>query len=659
MKIEKILDSKNLIEDLDEKQLTTIGDEVVTGFDIDVASRKPWEEDIDRWTKLALQISKEKTYPWRGASNVKYPLLATACLQFAARAYPSLVPSDGNVVKFKVIGYDNDGQKAIRAERLSKHMSYQIMFEMDTWEEDMDKLLFSLPIVGTMFKKTYWDSIKQKNCSALIWPKNLVVNYWSKSLEDSERVTEWFELSPRKLKERQLQGLYRDIDLGAPTNSLVFDNEIKGTTQIRMDEDNITPYLILESHTYIDLDKDGYKEPYIVTVEYSSRKVLRIVPRFTDKDVLVGDNNKVITIVPTEYYTKYSFIPNPDGGFYDIGFGRLLGTINASVDTIINQLIDAGSLGNLQAGFIGKGLRIKLGESSFRPGEWKAVNATGDDLKKQILPLPVNPPNQVLFDLLQYLVQSGRDLASVAEIFVGKMPGQNTPATTTMASIEQGMKVFTAVYKRIFRSLTNEFRKLYKLNSTYLNPETVVAVLDSPVQQAEYDGPPDDVFPGADPAAVSNQEKQQKAQVLLQLLGVGTVNPMVVTKYVMEAHEIPQPDTFLMEQQPQPDPKMEEMKMKAQLEQQKAQAKIEMDKVKMQLEMASGAQKMQLEKQAKELELQFKYLEHVLTSRVSAQQAQQSMQQSELDHALNMRRSEEVHQQQMKMKPKEGNNTKQ
>lgn len=659
MKIEKILDSKNLIEDLDEKQLTTIGDEVVTGFDIDVASRKPWEEDIDRWTKLALQISKEKTYPWRGASNVKYPLLATACLQFAARAYPSLVPSDGNVVKFKVIGYDNDGQKAIRAERLSKHMSYQIMFEMDTWEEDMDKLLFSLPIVGTMFKKTYWDSIKQKNCSALIWPKNLVVNYWSKSLEDSERVTEWFELSPRKLKERQLQGLYRDIDLGAPTNSLVFDNEIKGTTQIRMDEDNITPYLILESHTYIDLDKDGYKEPYIVTVEYSSRKVLRIVPRFTDKDVLVGDNNKVITIIPTEYYTKYSFIPNPDGGFYDIGFGRLLGTINASVDTIINQLIDAGSLGNLQAGFIGKGLRIKLGESSFRPGEWKAVNATGDDLKKQILPLPVNPPNQVLFDLLQYLVQSGRDLASVAEIFVGKMPGQNTPATTTMASIEQGMKVFTAVYKRIFRSLTNEFRKLYKLNSTYLNPETVVAVLDSPVQQAEYDGPPDDVFPGADPAAVSNQEKQQKAQVLLQLLGVGTVNPMVVTKYVMEAHEIPQPDTFLMEQQPQPDPKMEEMKMKAQLEQQKAQAKMEMDKVKMQLEMASGAQKMQLEKQAKELELQFKYLEHVLTSRVSAQQAQQSMQQSELDHALNMRRSEEVHQQQMKMKPKEGNNTKQ
>lgn len=659
MKIEKILDSKNLIEDLDEKQLTTIGDEVVTGFDIDVASRKPWEEDIDRWTKLALQISKEKTYPWRGASNVKYPLLATACLQFAARAYPSLVPSDGNVVKFKVIGYDNDGQKAIRAERLSKHMSYQIMFEMDTWEEDMDKLLFSLPIVGTMFKKTYWDSIKQKNCSALIWPKNLVVNYWSKSLEDSERVTEWFELSPRKLKERQLQGLYRDIDLGAPTNSLVFDNEIKGTTQIRMDEDNITPYLILESHTYIDLDKDGYKEPYIVTVEYSSRKVLRIVPRFTDKDVLVGDNNKVITIVPTEYYTKYSFIPNPDGGFYDIGFGRLLGTINASVDTIINQLIDAGSLGNLQAGFIGKGLRIKLGESSFRPGEWKAVNATGDDLKKQILPLPINPPNQVLFDLLQYLVQSGRDLASVAEIFVGKMPGQNTPATTTMASIEQGMKVFTAVYKRIFRSLTGEFRKLYKLNSTYLNPETVVAVLDSPVQQAEYDGPPDDVFPGADPAAVSNQEKQQKAQVLLQLLGVGTVNPMAVTKYVMEAHEIPQPDTFLMEQQPQPDPKMEEMKMKAQLEQQKAQAKMEMDKVKMQLEMASGAQKMQLEKQAKELELQFKYLEHVLTSRVSAQQAQQSMQQSELDHALNMRRSEEVHQQQMKMKPKEGNNTKQ
>lgn len=654
MKLEKILESDNLANDLKEDRLIDIGNSVVEGFDIDLQSRKPWEVDIERWTKLALQISQEKTFPWRGASNVKYPLLATACMQFAARAYPSLVPSDGQIVKCKTIGYDSTGEKAIRAERISKHMSYQIMYEMDSWEEEMDKLLLTLPIVGTIFKKSYWDSVKQKNHSCLVWPRNLVVNYWASSLEEAERVTEWFALSKRKLKERQLQKIYKEEELGDPSNVVGQENTVLSSSQVMADDTETKPYIILEQHTYLDLDEDGYKEPYVVTVEYGTRKVLRIVPRFSAKEVMVNDSNTVVAIRPIEYYTKYSFIPNPDGGFYDIGFGRLLGTINDSVDTIINQLIDAGTLNNLQAGFIGKGLRIKMGEANFRPGEWKAVNATGDDLKKQILPLPVNPPNQVLLDLLQYLVQSGRDLASVAEIFVGKMPGQNTPATTTMASIEQGMKVFTAVYKRIFRSLTKEFRKLYKLNADYLNPETVVSILDQPVQQAEYEGDPNDIFPAADPAAVSNQEKQQKAQVLMQLIGLGTINPMAVTQYVLEAHEIPQPEKFLMEPQPQQDPKMQEMQMKAQLEQQKAQMKMEMDKVKMQMQLAEGAQKMELEKKAKEMELQFKYLEHMLDSRVAAHQAQQSLQQSEIDHAMSLRRSEEVHKQQISQKPKEG-----
>jgi chaperonin GroES len=657
MKIQKLLELDNIASKLDKDELEKIGRDVVEGYESDLQSREPWEKDIQKWTELALQISKEKTYPWPKASNVKYPLLATAAMQFAARAYPSLVPSDGKIVKVAIVGYDPQGEKTDRAERLGKHMSYQVMNEMDDWEEDMDKLLLSLPIVGTIFKKTYWNSAKQKNHSCLVFPKNLVVNYWAKSLEDAERKTEWFELSPRKIKEKQLLGIYRDdVDLATATSHAFPEDKIKDVTQRVSKDDETTPYLILEQHTYLDLDKDGYSEPYIVTVEYTSRSVLRIVARFTAADVKQNDKDQVISIEPLEFYTKYSFIPNPDGGFYDIGFGRLLGTINASVDTIINQLIDAGTLSNLQAGFLGKGLRIKMGESKFQPGEWKTVNATGDDLKKQILPLPVNPPSEVLMNLLQYLVQSGRDLASVAEIFVGKMPGQNTPATTTMASIEQGMKVFTAVYKRIYRSLTKEFRKLYKLNRQYLDPKEYIAALDVEIQQSDYLGDENDVVPGADPAAVSNQEKQQKAQVLLQAMGLGTLNVMEVTKYLLAAHEIPALEKFLQEPQPQPDPKMEEMKMKAQIEQQKAQSKMQLDQIKMQITMAEGEQKLKLEQQLNEMELKFKYMEHALEAQMAASKASQDMQIAGADHAANMIRTQQSHMQQMEIQKEQAKN---
>jgi len=657
MKIQKLLELDNIASKLDKDELEKIGRDVVEGYESDLQSREPWEKDIQKWTELALQISKEKTYPWPKASNVKYPLLATAAMQFAARAYPSLVPSDGKIVKVAIVGYDPQGEKTDRAERLGKHMSYQVMNEMDDWEEDMDKLLLSLPIVGTIFKKTYWNSAKQKNHSCLVFPKNLVVNYWAKSLEDAERKTEWFELSPRKIKEKQLLGIYRDdVDLATATSHAFPEDKIKDVTQRVSKDDETTPYLILEQHTYLDLDKDGYSEPYIVTVEYTSRSVLRIVARFTADDVKQNDKDQVISIEPLEFYTKYSFIPNPDGGFYDIGFGRLLGTINASVDTIINQLIDAGTLSNLQAGFLGKGLRIKMGESKFQPGEWKTVNATGDDLKKQILPLPVNPPSEVLMNLLQYLVQSGRDLASVAEIFVGKMPGQNTPATTTMASIEQGMKVFTAVYKRIYRSLTKEFRKLYKLNRQYLDPKEYIAALDVEIQQSDYLGDENDVVPGADPAAVSNQEKQQKAQVLLQAMGLGTLNVMEVTKYLLAAHEIPALEKFLQEPQPQPDPKMEEMKMKAQIEQQKAQSKMQLDQIKMQITMAEGEQKLKLEQQLNEMELKFKYMEHALEAQMAASKASQDMQIAGADHAANMIRTQQSHTQQMEIQKEQAKN---
>jgi chaperonin GroES len=648
MELNKALDSINIADSLDKDQLIKIGNQVVSGYETDCDSRKPWEEDLKNWTDLALQVTSTKTFPWPNAANIKYPLLATAAMQFAARAYPTLVPSNGKLVKCRVVGSDPDGQKTARAARISTHMSHQILDEMENWEEDMDKLLISLPIAGTCFKKTYWDAAKQKNCSKLVLPKTLVVNYFCRSLEDAERITEVIHLTKRKIKERQNQKVYLDVDLGDPSaDSLDPTTSVNGAFQRATNDDETTPYVILEQHTYLDLDEDGYSEPYIVTVEEASKQVLRIVPRFDADGVVLNEKNQVVSIEAIQYYTKYGFIPNPDGGFYDIGFGRLLGPLNNSANTIINQLVDAGSLSNLQAGFIGKGLRIKMGESRFQPGEWKAVNAVGDDLKKQIFPLPVREPSQVLFNLLDLLLKSGKELASVAEIFVGKMPGQNTPATTTMATIEQGMKVFTAVYKRVYRALTSEFRKIYKLNRTYMNNEEYVSVLDEPVPQSDYQGPVDDIVPGADPTAVSSQEKQQKVQALMQLLQLGTIDPMAVTELYLEAHEIPEPQKYMRQPQPQPDPKMEAIKAKAQVDQQKAQTDMQVAQHKMQLEQATKEQEMQMRAAQVHQELQAKQMQAVLDAKLAQSQHGMKMQQEAQATQMKMATTAMTHQQQM------------
>lgn len=656
--IKDILATANVATLLDKADLLAIGDEVIRGFDSDLTSRSDWEEDLTRWTELSLQVTKAKTYPWPNAANVKFPLLATAAMQFAARAYPTLVPSDGKVVKCKVIGSDPDGQKAARAQRVSTHMSYQVLYQMEDWEEDMDKLLLSLPIAGTCFKKTYFDSNKQKNVSKLILPKNLVVNYFTRSLEEAERISEIIYLTERQIIERQKKKVFLDIELNGPGEAP--ENYPQGNLTDTT-EDNTVPYTIIEQHCFFDLDGDGYSEPYIVTVDRNSKDVLRIVARFDSEGVVLGEDSEIQSIEPLHFYTKYSFIPNPDGGFYDIGFGRLLGPINESADTLINQLIDAGSLSNLQAGFIGKGLRIKMGEARFTPGEWKAVNAVGDDLKKQIFPLPVREPSDVLFKLLDLLLKSGKELASVAEIFVGKMPGQNTPATTTMATIEQGMKVFTAVYKRVYRSLAKEFKKLYILNRQYMNLEEYLDIIDEEVTQSDYAGSENDIIPGADPTAVSSQEKQQKVQAIGQLLQLGTVNPMWFTQMYMEAHEIPNWEQGVNQPQPKQDPKAEALKMKAQIDQAKAQNDMRMAQEKMKMEQMTKEQEIAHKAKLQQMELRGKEMESMLAGRkaamdmqVSAAQHQQGLIQQHQQSQMNMQHQAEANKvklQQAKAKP--------
>jgi chaperonin GroES len=662
-KLRKMIESVNIAETLDEQKLKDIGQAARQGYDTDLGSRTDWEDDIENWTKLAVQCREDRTWPWPNASNVKYPLLSTAANQFAARAYPALVPSDGRVVKAKPIGKDPDGNKLAVAERVSIYMSYQLLHEMYGWEDDMDKLLIMLPIVGTVFKKTYWDTMYEKPCSNLVLPKDLVVNYWSKNLREAERISQYIEMSPRVLKQRQLDGVFLDVDLGnAPTP------ESKDNAPAN---DETTPYAIIEQHTYIDLDEDGYPEPYIVTFHMETGTVLRIAARFDVENTKFNDDGDVVYIEPIHYFTKFGFLPNPDGGFYDIGFGTLLGPLNEAVNSLINQLIDSGTLNNLQGGFLGKGLRLRMGDQQFKPGEWKTMNAVGDDLRKQIVPLPTKEPSDVLFQLMGSLITSGKELASVAEIFTGKMPGQNTPATTTMATIEQGMKVFTAVYKRIYRSLHEEFNKLFYINKTYINPGQYAAVVDMEVSPDDFDEDLHQVFPGADPNAISQTERLMKAQGLLELVAVapGVLNPIEVIKRVLEAQEQPNwqqlftPEVLQSGQlpPPPPDPKMLEMQMKSDLEQKKFQMQGAATQQKMELEAASEEAKLAMKSQEHAMDMQQKaQLNQVEAAtaihkqRIFSAESAMKLNQQSAEGAQKLQQKKAEHQQKLKQQPKKG-----
>lgn len=645
MDIRGAITQTNIASSIDSEELKKIGKKAWEGYQIDLGSRRAWEKQLEEWLKLATLIKENKVYPWPKASNVKYPIVATAAMQFSARAYPTLIPSDGEIVHAIVKGKDSTGEKAKRAERVGKFMSWQLLYDMEDWEDEMDRLLITLPVLGCVFKKTYWDKETEKNCSVLVMPQDLVINYWTKSMEKCERKTQRMEMSKRILRERQLSGVFLDIDLQKPTQDFSMGTSGKQSALIQPSvDDDTVPYTILEQHTYLDLDDDGYQEPYIITLDEKSQKVLRISARFEEGDIKTDERGKITRIDAKEYYTKYGFIPNPDGSFYDVGFGLLLGPINESVNSIVNQLIDAGTLSNLQSGFIGKGLRIRMGDTRFTPGEWKTVNATGDDLHKQIFPLPVREPSKVLFELLGMLVQSSKELASISEIFVGKMPGQNTPATTTMATIEQGMKVFTAIYKRVYRSLNKEFKKLFKLNATYLDPQTESAVLDDTIGPKDFDDEDYDICPSADPAATSRQEKMARAQALVEIGGqLGTIDKMKVTEIVLDAMDIPNWKELITQQGPPPDPKLILAQQKAQSDQQKAQMDMQTAQMKATLDQQESEVKLRMEAPM----MQMKTMHEAELAKMNLVKGKMEMIQGVQKGAIEMNQQQQTHQQKM------------
>lgn len=668
--LDKMLGEANIADSLRDKEaksgksiLADIGERVVREYEIDETSREDWMKRNEEWMKLATQVKETKTFPWDGAANVKYPLLSMAALQFSARAYGSLIPSL-DIVKAKVIGPDKDGTLATVANTLSTHMSYQLLYEMDGWEEDLDTLCFILPIVGVVFKKTYYSELDKKNVSELVHAKDFVVNYYTKNLKKCSRYTHIMYYTTNEIKERQNKGIFieYDEDFGPGVGSDISttgNSSTSGTTPPGRDDEE-TPRKVLEQYRFLDLDDDGYKEPYIVTVDYETRRVLRISPNFRVSGVERDDDGKILCIKPVQWFTKFGFIPNPDGGFYDLGFGLLLGGINETVNTLTNQLLDSGTWSNLQAGWIAKGLRLGGKDLKFKPGEWKPVNAIGDDLRKSILPLPTNEPSKVLFELLGVLAQSGKELASVAEIFTGKLPGQNTPAATTMATIEQGLKVFTSIYKRIYRALQQEFAKLFELNKLYMPNETVrfVAELNGEPQEYavskfDYQEAQVKIIPAADPNMVSETQKMIKVAELKELAQFQTINMQEMTRQaltlsgqeniqaLMTMPPPPKPlEIILLEMELADKDKDREISMMKEMsESQKRQSEIVLNLAKAKSlgdEQGATMLEAQLKREEQSLDLQMKMIDMMFKKREHEMNMQMKQEEHEIDREVKM-----------------------
>ena len=476
LSMKTILGSPNVAEHLDDSALTTIGSNVVQEFLLDKQSRSIWEKRVEEATKLALQVAETKSFPWPNASNIKFPLITIAALQFHSRAYPALLPSE------TIVKIDNPSlpegqidpsqmqkikQQIDRNARIEKHMSYQVLQEDECWEPEMDKVLITLPIIGCAFKKTYWNFEEDHPISENILAKDFVVSYWTKNLQDCTRQTHILYLSKNDVIARQRKGMWLDFAMEQPQviqpdDLTLAQNKSQGVDAPTYDP--ATPYEFLEQHRWEDLDGDGYKEPYIVTVHKDTNKVVRIVANYFADSIKRNDKDEIINIKPESYFTKYSFIPSPDGGFYDIGFGILLGPLNESINTIINQLVDAGTMANTAGGFLSRGIKIRGGNYNFAPMEWKHVDSTGEDLAKGIYPLPVREPSQVLFTLLQTLVNYGERIVGATDIMVGQNVGQNTPAETSRTMAENGNKVFAGIFKRIHRSLRDSINFTYQKN---------------------------------------------------------------------------------------------------------------------------------------------------------------------------------------------------
>lgn len=555
--LENYVDKKNICDSLDEEQLAKCAMLVLHGVSEDESSQTKWMADTDDALKLSRLTKEPKNTPWDNASNIKYPLITTACYQFAARTYPELI-QDGKIVKAQIEGRSNP-MLDMMSEGISTHMSYQLLGADSEWEESMDTLLVVLPNVGFLCKKTYYDSLKKKNISDVIHYKDLILRNDAsiQCLDDLRRITQVLHMHPNDLISGCRSGLY-------------YEDAIEEIMNYYTSPQANPACDLYEQHRFLDLDDDGYEEPYIVTVHKQTTKVIRIVARFEKSGIEFNEDKEVVRIAPTQYFTAYKFLPAPDGSFMSVGFGSLMLHLNETVNTILNQLIDAGTLANLKTGIIDSRVKIMGGQMRADPGQWtrvKGVNGTA--LKDGFMPLDYKEPSTVLYQLLGLLLQASKELTSSTDAMQGMQNATNVPATSMLAMIEQGLKMFSAIQRRLYRSLKQEYQKLYILNGKHLDEQEYITVLGDDFKQLPniYQTKAIKVIPVADPNLSSDAQRMAQAQALMVLAGKpGINNAEIYTRY-LESIKAPNPKSIVSpdpKASTPPDPKAMEMQAKAQ-----------------------------------------------------------------------------------------------
>lgn len=557
--IEKIIDSPNIVDQLDEEMLVDITKQVIRRFEEDQKSQEEWSKCAKEAIELASLKTEKKNTPFPNASNVKYPAIATATTQFAARTMPEIVRGE-KVAEAKVVGADFDGTKSIRAKNVSEFMSYQLLFNTNEWQESTDRLLHLYSNVGTVFRKVFYDPVKNKYVYRLCKHDEVFVNNEISSLEDASAITHVYLMTLNDIISYQRAGVFSDEEIG---------KHDKGSDILESSDEDL--HEILEQHCFLDLDDDGYAEPYIVTIHKKTEKILRVVARFFSSDISRNKKDEIIYIKPINMFVDYHFMPSMDGSFYSLGFGTLLRSLNHTINSLINQLNDAGRLANLQGGFLGKQLRIKGGQMNLNPGEWRVLESVGGvKIRDNIVPFQYKEPSNTLFSLLGLLIEATKDVASVSDILQGDQLAQNAPATSVLALIEQGLKLHNSILKRLYMSLKKEFELIYRLNSVFVDPEQYARIMNLPVEEVtaqdgtvlDFNQEDLDIQPVADPNMSSDAKRAAQNQYLLQFIGNPIVDQRQLIIRAMQGVEIPNIEQLVPEPTGQPAPEQIEQEAK-------------------------------------------------------------------------------------------------
>ena len=531
-KLSALVEKGNLAQGLKEEKLQEIGARVCHEYTLDRTSRKNWEDQVKEALKFSKQMADPKTFPWAGCSNVIFPLLTTAANTFTSRVYPEVVKGS-KVVNIGVCGPDPDGSRALSAMRIANHMNYQCLIQSDTWEPDFDKLLHMLPIIGTCFKKVYFDPISGMPQSDLCSPEDIVIHNTVTSIEKAPRITHRYFLSKNEVIEKMRSGYFlkSDIDekLAVAQGSERWNTSLDSTQENNFGEDEF--FEILEQHRFEDLDEDGYREPYIVVVDKSSETVLGIYPRFEiEEDVKIDSDGSIIHIAPTTYFVDFHFIRSPDAGFYSLGYGHILYPINKAINSLINQLIDAGTLSNTQSGIMSKALNLKQGMLGSKMGEFHVANVgTTAKLEDYIYEFRFKEPSPVLMSLLQLLISAAKEIASINDVLTGNADVSNSKASSVFEIANQGMKVFSSIAKRLHRSLKKEFTLLFDLNKDYLADSMFFNYggMMNQILREDYSEKNIDIAPVADPNMSSDSDRTMRATAITQFLQVQPILPLL------------------------------------------------------------------------------------------------------------------------------------